>query len=287
VTLGTLSAVVEDLSVLLDLGLRVDAVAARRDAENAIERWWIDQPTQLLERLTVQDERLSGDLHRLLERRQREDEIGDRLAGAPPEVWFEEWYRLQRRFGGKGSSRWLLSTPLLWSPLADSRLGEIAPDLYAQLVADEVRLRLPTVPTVERVSYENPLEVILVGVAGVLTGVGFKFGTFTEFLKIIRDWPAERREGQARAREAEATASQAEVRVQREAAEVDRVRAETRELNARASKAELEAEILRRYALQGNRLDDLVEVGLVPRELQAMTQLTAGDIALELDEDED
>jgi hypothetical protein len=268
-TLGALSAAVEDLSVLLDLGLRVDAVAGRRDAETEIERWWADQPSRLLQR-SNQDDRLLGDLNRLLKRRRREDEISDQMGEVPPEIWIEEWYRLQRSFGGKGLSQRAMP-PLFWSLLAESRLSEVAPNLYAHLVAEEVGRRSPTVPRVERLSYENPLEVILIGI-GVVTGAGFKFGTFTELAKLVRDWSVEKRQGEGR--------------VTREAAEVDRTRAETRELNARASKAELETEILRRYALQGNRLGDLVEVGLAPRELQAVAQLTAANIDLQINENE-
>lgn len=282
-SLGALSAVVEDLSVLQDLALRVDAIAARRDAEATVERWWRESPWEIHERSSRLDEGSAVQIRRLLDQRRRDDEISERLAGAPPEMWFEEWYRRQRQyFGKRGSARF--GTPPFWSSLSESRLAELAPDIFAQLVAYEVSQHLTPVPSVERLTYENPIEFILIGVAGVLTGAGFKFGTFTELAKLIRDWSAEKQANQAKAREATAVAEQAEVRVQRERADVARTEAETRELHARASKAEVEAEIMRRYALQGNRVDDLVEAGLAPRELQAMAQLTAGAVDVEIDE---
>ncbi len=283
-TLGALHAVVEDLSVLLDLGLRVDTMAAQRDAEDTIERWWRDQPGQIYERSLRLDERASAELQRLIEQRNREDELRERLAATPPEIWLEEWYRVRRRYGGKAWPRMLPPPFAAWSSLADSPLHDLAPEISARLVAEEAAHLLPSVPTVERLSYENPLELILIGVAGVLTGAGFKFGTFTELAKLIRDWSADKREREAQARQAAANARRAEVQVRREEAEVDRTRAETREIDARASKAEVEAEILRRYALQGNRVDDLVEAGLAPRELQAVAQLSSATVEVEVDE---
>ena len=282
-SLGTLSAVVEDLSVLQDLGLRVDAIASRRDAELTIERWWSDSPDQIDERSRRLDEASSAQMRRLLDQRRRDDEITERLASAPPEIWFEEWYRLQRRYSSKGGARRFVPLPFQ-SSLSASRLAEIAPDIFVQLVADQVAQHLPPVPSVQRLTYENPIELVLIGVAGVLTGAGFRFGTFTEIAKLIRDWSAEKQTNQAKAREAAAVAAQAEVRVQRERADVARSEAETRELLARASKAEIEAEIMRRYARQGNRVDDLIEAGLAPRELQAVAQLAAGAVDVEIDE---
>lgn len=282
-SLGAVSAVVADLSVLQDLGLRVDAMATRRDAEVSVDRWWREAPGQISERSVRLDERSSAQIRRLLDQRRRDDEFSERLAGAPPEMWFEEWYRWQRRYAGKqGAPRF--TPPPFWPSLSQSRLADLAPDIFAQLVADEVSRHLPPVPAVERLTYENPIELILIGVAGVVTSAGFKFGTFTELAKLIRDWSAEKQANQSRAREAAAVADQAEVRVQRERAEVARTEAETRELSARATKAEIEAEIMRRYALQGNRIDDLVDAGLAPRELQAVAQLTAGAVELQIDE---
>jgi len=260
-SLGALSSVVEDLSAVHDLGLRVDAVAARRDARDHIERLWRDQPGQIFEQSLQLDEASSYDMRRLLDERRQADAFRERLEGTPPEIWFEDWYRLQRRLGGKGSGRFL--SPLFpWAQGgADFQLSAIAPQVFARLVSDEVGRRQPSVPSVERLSYENPIELILVGVGGLLAGAGFKFGTFTDLARLIRDWSADKR--------------RAEVHVEREQAEVDRTRAEIRELDARASKTEVETEVLRRYALQGNRVDDLVEAGLAPRELRAIAQLSS------------
>lgn len=284
-SLGALSAVVEDLSVLQDLGLRVDAIAARRDAEATVERWWHDSPGQMFERSRRLDEDSLVQMRRLLEERRRADEISEQLAGAPPEIWLEEWYRLQRRYLGKAGSRRLVLPPLFSSSLGESRLADLAPDIFTQLVAGEVAQHLPSVPSVERLTYENPIELILIGVAGALTGAGFKFGTFTELAKLIRDWSSEKQVSESKAREAAAAAAQAEVRVQRERADIARTEAETRELHARASKTEIEAEIMRRFALQGNRVEDLIEAGLAPREIQAVAQLAAGTVDVEIDED--
>lgn len=290
-TLGSLQSVIDDLSVLQDLGLRVDSSVAQRDAENTIERWWRDQPGQINERsLRLDerslrlDERSLTEIQRLLEQRRLDEEFSERVAGAPPEIWLEEWYRLQRRSLGRRSARMPLMPLGYWSSPAEARLRVVAPDIFEQLVADEAAQHLPSVPTVERLNYENPLELVLIGVTGFLTAAGFKFGTFTELAELIRDWSADKREREAQVKQAAADALRAEVQVRREEAEVRRTDAETREINARASKAEVEAEVLRRYALQGNRVDDLVAVGLAPRELQAIAQLTAGTVDVEVDE---
>lgn len=282
-TLGAVASVVDNLTVIHDLGLRVDAIVARRDAAATVEDWWRNSPGQIYERSLSLGETSSARLQQLLQQRERDDYIQDRLASTPPELWFEEWYQLQRRYLGKGSPRRFVPPPLLWSSLRESNLADVAPDLFARLVADEVGRHLPPTPAVERLAYENPVEVILIGV-GLLTGAGFKFGTFTDIAKLIRDWSADKDENRARAREAAAVADQAEIRVRRERAEVERTEAETRELHARASKAEVEAEILRRYALQGNDIDDLVAAGLAPQELEAMAQLSAGSVEVEVDE---
>lgn len=281
-SLGAVAGVVDDLLVVHDLGLRVDTISARRDAEETIEGWWRDSPGQFVERALNLDEPISSRLQRLIDQRNQEDAIAERFANAPPEMWFDEWYRMQRRYLGKGSPRRLLAPPF-WPSASEVSLAEAAPNLFARLVAEEFARGVPPVPTVERLSYQNPIELVLIGV-GLLTATGFKLGTFTEIAKLIRDWSAEKQERQDQARHTRANADRAELGAVRERAEIERTEAETREINARASKAEAEAEILRRYAAQGGRLDDLIEAGLAPRELQAVAQLTAGTVEVEVDE---
>jgi multidrug resistance efflux pump len=95
----------------------------------------------------------------------------------------------------------------------------------------------------------------------------------------MRDWSADKRQAEIRVR-------QASVNIEHDEAEIGRIQAQTREINARASKAELETELLRRFAAQTNRVDALVEAGVTPRELQAVAQLTSADMAVEFTEDE-
>jgi len=283
-SLGVVAGVVDDLLVLHDFGLRVDAISARRDAEESIEGWWRDSPNQLLERSLRFDESSAARLRRLIDQRGQEDAIAERLANVPPEMWLEEWYHLQRRYSGKGSPRRPLLPPPFWSASREVRLAEVAPSLFARLVSEEFGRRVPPVPTVERLSYQNPIELVLIGVGGLLTGAGFKFGTFTEIAKLIRDWSADKQERQDQARQARADADRAELGSLRERAEINRIEAETREINSRASRDEAEAEVLRRYAALGGRVDDVIEAGLGPRELLAMAQLTAGAVEVEVDE---
>ena len=284
-SLGAVAGVVDDLLVIHDLGLRVDIICARRDAEETIEGWWRDSPGQLVERSLNLDESTSSRLQRLLDQRRQEDEVAERLAGAPPEIWFDEWYRMQRRYSGQGSRRRFLPPPF-WPAASEVSLAEVAPDLFARLVAEEFGRHVQPVPTVERLSYQNPIELVLIGVGSLVTAAGFKFGTFTEIAKLIRDWSTDKQERQDQARQTRANADRAELGSLRERAEIERTEAETREINARASKAEAEAEVLRRYALQGGRVDDLIEAGLAPRELRAMADLTAGTVEVEVDENE-
>lgn len=285
VSLGAVSSVVEDLSALHQLGVRVDQIAARRDAETTVERWWRDSPGQILERSNRFDEEQLAEWQQLLAQREHDDELRQRIAEAPPEFWFDEWYRWRRRYLANTRAGRAVPPPAPWSLTSESRLAEVAPGLFSQLVNGEAARLMPPIPSVERLTYENPVELILIGV-GVLTGAGFKFGTFTELAKLIRDWSSEKQLNEARAREAAAQAEQAEVRVENERASVERTRAETRELHARANKAEIEAEVMRRYALQGGRADDLVRAGLALREIEAIAQLTTGEVEVETDEDD-
>lgn len=280
-SLGALASVVNDLSALQDLGLRTDRVAARREAASTIERRWRESPGDILERSRLTDELAMSRIHDLVDRRRRDDEVVERMLGTPPELWLEEWFYAQRR--GRKTGRFTL--PPLWAlSEREFELATVAPDIFSSLVEAEAAVNLPSVPAVERLTYSNPIELVLLGVGGLLTGAGFKFGTFTELAKLIRDWSSEKERSAAEAREAAAVADQAEIRVDRERSDVARSEAETREILARASKTEMEAEILRRYAVQGNRIDDLVEAGLASPEIEAMASLSAAAVDVEIDE---
>lgn len=279
-SLGALSSIVQDVSVVLDLGLRVDAVAARSDARREIERLWTDRSDELYDQSQRLDAPSSEELRRLLEQRREADRFRERLAVIPPDFWWEEWYGAGR-YSSRKERPGFVSPPAFWASLGatEAQLSELAPNLFAQLVAEEAGRRLPSVPVVESLTYQSPLEVVLIVAGTIATGAGFKFGTFTELAKLIRDWSADKRQSEVRV-------NQAEARVEREHAQAEKTRAETREILAQASKTELETELLRRFASQTNRLDDLVEAGVMPRELQAVAQLTSADVEVELTEDE-
>lgn len=274
-TLGSLALALEDLSVVSDLSLKVDRLVARADAEEEVERLWRYEPRSLLDREYPRSDGHSRELVDTIEARQEADRLWSRLEGVPPEIWFEEWYRYQRR--GKGR-RFGVPSPFAFLPLQGHvELRDLSPRLFQALATSEMSRRLPEPAQVEFASYRNPLEVVLI-VSGALTAAGFKFGTFTELARMIRDWSAEKRQAELRA-ERDA------IGLNRDRAEIEKVMAETREINARASKAEIEAEVLARFARQTGRADELVQAGIGPRELEAISRLSSSSIEVEVDED--
>jgi hypothetical protein len=149
--------------------LRVDLAVVRTDARFEIERLWRDSPSQLYEQSLRLDSASSEVLRDLLDQRRELDDLRDRMHGAPPEIWLDEWYRALRRFGRKGRS-WAGAAPFPWASTGsrELQLGEMAPHIFARLVNEEAGRQLPSVPTVESLSYENPLELVL-AVAGAIT----------------------------------------------------------------------------------------------------------------------
>ena len=265
-SIGALSSVVGDLSAIQDLSLRLDTIAIRRDAVRQIEHLWRENPDLLLERGSSFSGASSEQMAQLLSAREQFDQLRSFVDEVSPDYWLDEMYRIQRfspKNAGRAFNRFgLMHMAALAQPFSLPRLSEAAPELYADLVADETARRLPTVPTVERLVYENPFEIIL---AVIVLGVaGLKYGAFTEFAKMIRDWSADKR-----LREAEADLKQADARLR----------------NAEASKAEAEAEVARRFANQTSRLDDLDEAAPTPGEIGAISRTSGRDIEVRLDED--
>ena len=253
-SLGVLSLTVDDLSVVQDLGLRVDAAVSRRDAERWIESLWRENPDQLREQdLKSSTGRHSDRVGRLLSERALIDELRERFVELPPELWIHEWIRSRRQ--ALGSDNFPLNRGS--RPFSDQtwqqpipRLSDLAPDLYSDLVAVEAALRMPTVPTVERLVYENPLEIKLAGVFSVRAGL--REGAFLAFLALIRDW-----------------------------------RADAGIAKARASQEETKAKLYKKLVEQGFPLDDLKYAEPTPKELGSMDRLAGFETEFDLDEDDD
>lgn len=262
VTLGVVAEAAEDLSVIADLGLRIDRTLARASAVDAIEEVWRQRPSALLEMVGGLDDPAVGAIQALVELRHLSDSLFER-GPVPPEVWIEEWYRAQRRYRSKGGG-YAPPPGLPWSRLEVMHLSTATPPgLYDRLVSQEAARRLPAVPIVESVSYNNPYEVVLIVAAGLL-GAGCKYGTFVELLKLVRDWSTAQEQARAT---------------------INRTEAESREINARASKTELETEILRKLSTQGSSAPELAQLNLSEREIDAIRHLSSSSTEVTVDED--
>jgi hypothetical protein len=249
-TLGVLAEATEDLSVVSDLGLRIDRSLSRAAAIGDIERMWRERPSALIEQMSTVDESAVADIQGLVELRELVDSFFER-GPRPPEFWFEEWYRWQRRYAKRG--RYSVPPVTPWSGVELLNFSTAAPSgLYDRLVSAEAARRLPSIPVIESVSYRSPFEVILIVTAGLL-GAGCKYGTFVELLKLARDWSMTRAQAQAN---------------------VEKTTAEAREINARASKTEVETAILRELAARGVSASDLAQLNLSEREVDAIRRLS-------------
>jgi hypothetical protein len=258
VTLGGLAEVMGDMSTTMDLGLKVDRQIAEFEAGREVERLWRERPRVLVERFE-RDEWAAGELRILQE--MREFVEGFREHPVPPDLWYGEWVRFQRRVGGKRARR--VAPPWPWFTADVWSLREANADLYSRLVASEAGRHLAAVPIVESLAYQNPLEVVILFVGGA-AAAGCKYGTFVEILKVIRDWSGAR--GQAHAN-------------------AEKTKAETREINARASQTELETEIRRKLAVHAVTHPELGKLEFSQDELSALRRLSAAETDVVIEDD--
>ena len=254
-SVSAVSSAVADLAAVERLGFRIDTAASRRDAERRIENLWRDNPDEILTRLrSLPDDALEG-FGRLMFEHERRVALRRLMDDLPTDAWFEERGALQKRLEAAPDA-FLRYRMLPWIALAEQSptLRDVAPHVFAGLVAAEAEGRIPAIPSVEHLTYRNPIEL---WVAITFFGVaGLKYGAFAKILEIIRDWPSDREKGKAEAREA----------------------------NARADLMETRAEFARIFARQTARQDELSEARLTASELEAIDRLTDSQITLELDD---
>lgn len=267
-SIGALAGIIGDVSQVMDYGLTVDHAIAESAGAQEVDRLWRDEPGAILERLQGTDEGAHAEVRSLVEERRLFDEFLDR-GPFPPDMWFEEWYQFRRRARSGSSRRYPRSSPFSMSGYQTASLQEASPSSYSQLVAIESASRLPNVPVVESLTYQNPITIVfevgaVVGIAGIAVAA-IRYGTFVEFAKIIRDWSGIRRQ-----REANTAKTQAE----------------TREINARSSRIELETELRRQRAPLAVRVPAVAEVEPTGDQLDAIGRLLEFDITVEVEDNE-
>ncbi len=260
-SVGELAGIIGDVSHVMDFGLTVDRAVAESSAVQEVDRLWRNQPGALLERLQGSDDGDYGEIRLLVEERRLLAEFLDR-GPLPPDLWIEEWYRFRRRFFVENSRRYLTSSPFSLPFYGSGALQEVSPDSYSRLVAIESAARLPGVPIVESLTYQNPI-IIVFGIGAVIAA-GFRYGTFVECAKLVRDWSGMRRQRDA---------------------EIERTQAETREINARASRIELETEFRRRMAQLAIRVPSVSDVEPTGDQINAIGRLADSDFEVEVEED--
>lgn len=267
-SIGALAGVIGDVSKVMDFGLTVDRAVAESTAAQEVERLWRDQPGSILERLQGADEDDYVEVRSVIDERRLLDEFLDR-GPLPPDLWFEEWYQFRRRTRARSSRRYATPPPfsLPFYELASFR--EVSPDSYTRLVAIELIDRLPSVPVVESLTYQNPITIVFeigsaVGASAIIVA-GFKYGAFVEFAKLIRDWSRTRRQSDV---------------------DIERTRAETREINARANRIELETELRRKMAPLKVRVPAIGDVEPTDDQLDAIGRLADSDLKVEEEDDE-
>lgn len=265
-SIGALSSVVGDLSVIQGLSSRLDRIACRRDAARRVEQLWVEDPTLLIERSLAHPGRSDQERHLMVVEQMRLREFPGVYDEMSSDDWVDALRELQVILMDKRkrplSQIGLMRLASLAQPFAIPRLSDVSPDLYEDLVADEMNNRWPTVPAVERLVYENPFEIVLV--IAVLGVAGLKYGSFVEFARLIRDWSADKQ-----SRQHEANLKKADVRVR----------------NAEASKAEAGPEVAWRFANQTSRIDDLEKAAPTDEETGAMSRTSDLDVEIRLDED--
>src|ERR1700722_4370929 len=183
-SIGALAGVIGDVSQLMDFGLTVDRTVAESTAAQEVERLWRDQPGSILERLQGADEGDYVEVRSLIDERRLLDEFLDR-GPLPSDLWFEEWYQFRRRTRARSSQRYPTPSPFSLPFYQSASFQEVSPDSYARLVTIESIDRLPGVPVVESLTYQNPITFVFeigsaVGVSAIIVA-GFKYGAFVEF----------------------------------------------------------------------------------------------------------
>lgn len=102
-----------------------------------------------------------------------------------------------------------------WRPWRPGRSPYFDPDEVLHALADyQVPEQLGTPVTLQRLSYQNPLEV-------ALAGSGFLIAGTIYVLRMIRDWSSDRRTATAAAEQAEAAADSARANAMRARTEAD------------------------------------------------------------------
>jgi hypothetical protein len=156
------------IRVAVDVARDADTRRARRIAEVTMRFPTDDELRAAVERFPHGDElSLSYRAERQIEARRL---LRDEMLGAPPEIWYDWFYRRGRRPFGKlepalkqaGFERLLSQAPFPLSPNAVG-LDALDPLLYDALVADAVARSLPGQVRVRQLRYENPLFKRLFG----------------------------------------------------------------------------------------------------------------------------
>ncbi|MHB1524637.1 MAG: hypothetical protein ACYCYB_11870 [Candidatus Dormibacteria bacterium] len=262
-SIGALASIIGDMSQVMDFGLTVDRAVAESSAVQEVDRLWRDEPSAILERFQATDEGEYAEVRSMVNERQLLNEFLDQQGPLPPDLWLEHWYQFRRRVGNESSRRYLTSSPFFLPFDRSASLQEVSPDSFARLVAIESADRLPGVPVVESLTYQNPI-IIVFGIEAAIAA-GFKYGTFVEFAKLIRDWSG--------------------IRHQRNA-QIEKTQAETREINARASRIEFGTEWRRKMASLAIHVPAVGEVEPTSDQLDAIGRLANSDFKVEEHDDE-
>lgn len=264
--LGTLAKVLEDLTVLQGLAFRLDMIAARREAALRVERWWSDSPGQLRETASALDESTAADIHQLVDARQILDSSRDELMyllDIPRYFRAKEWSMFLARFPSR-AGRLLQQSGMVAYPLQIPRLEAVAPDLHEALVASETARLQPPLPSVERLTYENPFEIVIF--IALLGFAEMKYGYFRDLLMTA----CNRRDSRAR-----------------ESAVTEVVNQAGRLLGAWADEAELKASMKSRLAEHVSRPDDIEEADTTGNEVASYTSVSDSGFECNFDDSDD
>lgn len=237
-----LAAITGDVATLSIASREWGAREAERAAGNEVADLLRRSPRTLRERASR------------LERAGVEGDIEDLIAWAESNYEWRELFRDPRfRRVLRG---WHEEFPFV-SPWTLAQAGWAAgspPPIIAALAADSAYERLGDGPQIISVSYENPLELVLVATGGVLLAL-------RQLLIVVRDWPARRRIGNAAANEAEAAAT---IRTELRRELLDRYRrgdisASPQEIDELLGTSPIEA--MARLAALETKVEELPDVG--------------------------
>jgi hypothetical protein len=165
---ASLESLIRGIRVAVDVAREADLRSIRRGAVEQMKFPTDSELRDAIERFPQDDERSPHyRAQRQLEARQR---FRDELGNAPPEIWFDWFYRRGRSRLGKqdhvlseaGFERLLSAAPL---PALTNAIGldVLDPDLYQALVSDSVARLMPTAVGVRQLHYENPFLARIFG----------------------------------------------------------------------------------------------------------------------------